>query len=275
MSIVIENSSTHETSPSPASLAPVTSADVSGYHRDGYLILRQFFDPALIQQISDEAISLLIERRDLIDTNNLRCRFQPHHQNGECLFETFDPVIDLSPACKMIARDQRLFQVLEMLYGEPAALFKDKLIFKPPGAKGYGIHQDYIAWKNFPRSFLTVLVPIDPCSPENGSTELYAGLHHDGPLTPEDGAYHELTIDHLRGVEPLKLSLAPGDIAIFGGFTPHGSGPNASNVWRRQLYLSYNALSDGGDQRSAHYATFQSWLKERYAEYGKTETYFR
>ena len=40
-------------------------------------------------------------------------------------------------------------------------------------------------------------------------------------------------------------------------------------------YLSYNALSDGGEQRESHYAEFHEWLKDRYAERGKTNTFFR
>jgi hypothetical protein len=41
------------------------------------------------------------------------------------------------------------------------------------------------------------------------------------------------------------------------------------------LYLSYNAASDGAEQREKHYAEFHLWLKDRYAEYGKTNTFFR
>ena len=50
---------------------------------------------------------------------------------------------------------------------------------------------------------------------------------------------------------------------------------NRSPTSRRLLYLSYNADSDGGDQREKHYREFHAWLKERYAEYGKTKVYFR
>ena len=41
------------------------------------------------------------------------------------------------------------------------------------------------------------------------------------------------------------------------------------------LRSSYNALSDGGEQRESHYAEFHEWLKDRYAEHGKTNTFFR
>jgi hypothetical protein len=44
---------------------------------------------------------------------------------------------------------------------------------------------------------------------------------------------------------------------------------------KRLLYLSYNADSDGGDQRDAHYREFGSWLKYRCDESGRTNTFFR
>ena len=41
----------------------------------------------------------LLQRTDLIDTRNLRCRWQNHVGTDECMFDAFDPVIDLSPLC--------------------------------------------------------------------------------------------------------------------------------------------------------------------------------
>ena len=49
---------------------------------------------------------------------------------------------------------------------------------------------------------------------------------------------------------------------------------NVSDGWRRQLYFSYNALSDGGEQREAHYTEFHRWLVKKYAEFDKHDTYF-
>src|SRR5262245_9192806 len=188
------------------------------YREDGFLVARGLFSPAEMALVSMEADRLL-GRDDLKDTNNLRCRWQDHVGTGECLFETFDPVIDLGPLCARIARDERLLAVLADLYGDEARLFKDKLIFKPPGCKGYDLHQDYIAWPSFPRSFLTVLVPLDPATRDNGCTIVYPGCHHQGYLSPADGNYHRLppeTVDEARAV---PLELAPGDVAVFGAFT--------------------------------------------------------
>jgi ectoine hydroxylase-related dioxygenase (phytanoyl-CoA dioxygenase family) len=87
--------------------------------------------------------------------------------------------------------------------------------------------------------------------------------------------YHQLPDDAVDLSRGVVLDLAPGDIAVFSGYTPHRSGPNRSSQWRRLLYLSYNAVSDGGEQRDRHYAEFRTWLQDRYAEHGRTSTFFR
>ena len=254
--------------------ALTTDGQRAAYERDGFVVVRSMFDPEEMRDAAAEADRLLTDCERLKSVKNLRCRWQDNVFTGECTFETFDPVIDIGPVCKRLALHPRLLSVLGDLYGEPACLFKDKLIFKPPGVKGYGLHQDWIAWDGFPRSFLTVLAPFDPADRDNGCTVVYPGYHHAGSLTPPDGHYHELPAGTVDESKAVPLILEPGDVAVFGGFTPHRSDPNLSDRWRRQLYLSYNALSDGGDRRSAHYREFHEWLRTKYAEHGKTDTYF-
>jgi hypothetical protein len=243
------------------------------YEESGFLIRRSVFSREEMRSV-DQAARRLLDREDLIDKQNLRCRFQGNCSGGDCVFETFDPVIDLCPALRALALDSRILELLAEIYGQEACLLKDKLIFKPPGALGYGLHQDYIAWPSFPRSFLTVLVPIDATNEQNGCTEVFAARHRQGALSPEDGDYHELSEDLVRGAGGVLLELEPGDLAVFGGFTPHRSGPNRSEGWRRQLYLSYNSISDGGDRRTEHYREFHRFLRRKYAEYGLVDTYY-
>jgi ectoine hydroxylase-related dioxygenase (phytanoyl-CoA dioxygenase family) len=243
------------------------------YEELGFVVARGLLDGGTIERARGEALALH-ERRELISPRNLRCRFQASRATGESTFETFDPICDLSPATRALAEDGRLLALLGELYGEPAALFKDKLIYKPPGCPGYGLHQDWIGWPGFPRSFLTVLAPLDAATRDNGCTIVYPGYHRTGALSPEDGQYHELAPDSVDEARAVPLELQPGDVAVFGGFVPHRSHANLSSSWRRQLYLSYNRLSDGGDQREAHYREFHRWLRDRYATQGSTDFYF-
>jgi hypothetical protein len=259
--------------PPPVTITAARPDRARAFDEHGFVLVRGLFDAAAVGRALDEAEGLH-GRHDLISTRNLRCRWQANTRDGECQFETFDPIIDLSPACAALAHDGRLLGLLAELYGEPASLFKDKLIYKPPGCPGYGLHQDWIAWPGFPRSFLTVLVPLEPADASNGCTIVYPGYHRGGSLSTEDGQYHQLPSEIVDEEKAVPLLLQPGDAAVFGGFTPHRSEPNRSEGWRRQLFLSYNKLSDGGEQRGKHYDEFHAWLRKRYAEHGKHDVYF-
>ena len=253
---------------------PSRSETRARYEDDGVVVARGLFPAETVAGLAADAARLL-ERHDLIDVNNTRCRWQNDAVTGECRFDCFDPVIDLSETCAGVARDPRLMALIADAYGEPGCLFKDKLIFKSPGTLGYKLHQDYIAWPSFPTSFMTAIVAIDPADAACGATEVFPGYHTQGCLTPADGKYRHLPEDAVDPARGVVLALQPGDVALFSGYTPHRSAANASTRWRRLLYLSFNRSSDGGDRRDAHYAEFRTWLGEQYAAYGKSETFFR
>ncbi len=249
------------------------SPEGARYQAEGYLCVRAVFGAEEVEALAAEA-DRLSGLSQLIHNNNLRCRWADHVDTGECRFDCFDPVIDLSPRIAEATRQPALLAVLAAIYGEPARLFKDKLIYKPPGAPGYDLHQDWLAWEGFPHSFVTVIVAIDAATCDAGATEVYPGLHTQGNLSPADGEFHRLKPEDVAGVEAVPLLLAPGDIAVFSGHLPHRSSANRSHHSRRLLYLSYNAESDGGDQRDMHYQQFQAWLRSKYAQHGRHGVYF-
>lgn len=256
-------------------IATSTSMELRGaWEQDGYVVLRGFFDVERILAAGQDANRVHEEHQSLVSTKNLRCRWQDNILTGECQFDAFDPIIDLSNEAESLARDPNLIDAISELYSEQACLFKDKLIFKFPGVKGYNLHQDWIAWERFPRSYLSVIVPLDESHADNGCTIVYPGYHHSGSMSPEDGCYHELSLDQVDESTAMPMELKLGDVAVFSGFTPHRSNPNLSGVPRRQLYLSYTRHSDGGELRDIHYREYIDWLQLKYAEYGKTETYF-
>ena len=255
---------------------PLSPAELDEYRRLGHVVRRRVFSAGEMAALRRESERLLTERSDLIDPCNLRCRYMPHVETGEKVFEVFDPVNDISPVCRDFTTDARLVALVESIYGEPACLFKEKLIFKPPGAMGYNLHQDIPRyWEGFPRTFLTVLVPIDAATRENGCTEVFSGYHHAFLSPPGRPDLYLLPDDVVDPRRRVKLVLEPGDVAIFHGLTPHRSEPNRSRAFRRTLYVSYNALSEGGDQRAAHYREFQERMRSHQASQGNDKTYFR
>ncbi|HZZ82564.1 MAG TPA: phytanoyl-CoA dioxygenase family protein [Gemmataceae bacterium] len=248
----------------PGAVPQTLSQDQVAFYKDeGYLILRSVFSLHEIAALGADADRVCRERTDLIDANNMRVRFKQHHQSNETIFEVFDPIADLSPVARAVTRDRRILDALHDLYGEPAELFKDKLIYKPAGATGATLHQDWIAWPDFPESFLTVLVAIDPFTADSGATEVFPRCHLQGYMSPKDGQHHYVELGELP-TQPVPLLLEPGDMAIFTCFTPHRSAANTSSIARRGYFISYNARSDGGDQYDKHYREFHDWLRDKY-----------
>ncbi|AMV33202.1 Phytanoyl-CoA dioxygenase (PhyH) [Pirellula sp. SH-Sr6A] len=252
----------------------LNEAAIRQYHEEGYLTLKQFFAPEKIEELGKDVDRVLVENRAILDPRNMRVRFKPHHATGANLLEVLDPIADLSPVAKSLTMDDRLLSVLFDLYGEPAELFKDKLIYKPPGALGASLHQDWIAWPGFPTTFLTVLVAIDPFTEKSGATEVYPRGHLNGTLSPMDGKHHVLSEEQME-CEPVSLVLDPGDIAIFGCMVPHRSSANTSDTSRRGYFISYNARSDGGQQYPKHYQEFHSWIRSRIPTGHEDRLYFQ
>jgi hypothetical protein len=245
--------------PAPILLAP---NQVDHYWDEGYLVLRHIFAPHEVAALADDVDRVLRERTDLVDPHNMRVRFRPHWQTGEPVFEVFDPISDLSPVAHSIAHDPRLLEALHELYGEPAELFKDKLIYKLPSSTGTALHQDWISWPGFPESFLTLIVAIDPFTADSGPTEVFPRLHQQGYLSAKDRQHHQLDAASMWS-EPVSLLLEPGDVAIFTCFTPHRAAPNTTGVTRRGFFISYNARSEGGQQYAKHYQEYHAWIRAK------------
>jgi hypothetical protein len=145
----------------------------------------------------------------------------------------------------------RLLDLLADCCGEPVVLFKDKINFKLPGGAGFADHQDAPAYVNFGiEHHLTVMVPVDPFTRENGCLEMALDasarvfLPHKADGTLEPGVMAGLA------VEPVLAD--PGDVIVFDAWVPHRSGPNRSPRPRRSYYLTYNPAS-AGDHRADYY----------------------
>src|SRR5579863_4441137 len=254
----------------------LSARELHEYGQTGFIIRRGLFAADEMAELVSECDRLLKDCADLIDPLNLRCRFMAHVETGGNLFEVFDPVNDISPVCQRFTRDSRLVAMVESVVGEPVCLFKEKLIFKPPGALGYNLHQDIPrTWAGFPRTFLTVLIPIDCATEENGCTEVFSGYHHEFMAPADRPDLYMLPDDAVDRSRRVKLLLEPGDIAIFHGLTPHRSDPNRSSRMRRAFYVSYNAQSDSGDRRAAHYREFQEKMRGHHASQGRENMYFK
>ena len=93
----------------------LTQEQVATYHRDGVLLVREAFDAYEVQELGDEADRILESHAHLLNENNLRTRYTPHHESGLPVFEKFDPFVDLSSVARMMVQDERIRKPLSAI----------------------------------------------------------------------------------------------------------------------------------------------------------------
>lgn len=167
--------------------------------------------------------------------------------------DRLDPVIDVSAEFATMSRDQRLRDVVGTFLGGKAQLFKDKFIAKPPGARGYGVHQDGAYWPGLgidPRRFLTAVLFLDDSTAEKGAIECAPGHHRQLLTEPESIADpDEAALGRFEVIEAKA-----GDLFLLHALTPHRSGPNRSGDMRRAILYTY-----GVDARTNLYSLYQQF----------------
>jgi hypothetical protein len=217
--------------------------------RHGWVWLRGFFDAAeraALGRWTDEIASWP-------ETPGRWMRYYERRGGtGEKMLARIENFMPYHGGLAEIFSGGRLLDLLADCAGEPVLLFKDKINFKLPGGASFAPHQDAPAYVDFGiEHHLTVMVPIDRFTPDNGCLEIARSacerkfLPHnpDGTLRPE-------VMDGLD-VEPILAE--PGDAIIFDAWVPHRSGPNTTAAPRRSYYLTYNPAS-AGDHRAEYYA---------------------
>ena len=244
--------------------APLTLAE--RYRDDGYVLVRGLFGADEVAAWVGECDRL--EASGVMHPDNLRT----HVLNSTRPPDRLDPVVDLSPVLHSLAGG--LAALAGELLGEEAALFKDKLIFKPPGMRGYLAHQDYAYWHWLPvppSALLTVLVALDGATVENGAVELFAGFHD--RLLTEEGRPADVP-DGVLPEHGFLAETAPGDVVVFHSLTPHRSGDNRTAAPRRQLFLSYSAARYG-DLYRRYYDGLQASVVAALPAEARSRAYFR
>jgi hypothetical protein len=216
--------------------------------RNGYLWLRGFLAP-------DEVTAVTRFTEEIAgwpDTPGRWMRYYEAGPDGARLLARIENFLPHHPGLDARFRGGRLAALLAELLGEPAVVFKDKINLKAAGGAGFAPHQDAPAYVDFGVDFhATVMVPVDPFTPENGALEMareaaqtaFLPQNPDGTLRP----------DVVARLDFVPVLARPGDVIVFDSYVPHRSGPNRSGGPRRSYYVTYNRAS-AGDRRAAYYA---------------------
>lgn len=243
------------------------------YQADGFITVGGLLTPDELGDLRGEA-DRLWDDRALFEAGNLRACARRTLDGGQ-VFDRLDPVNDLSPVFRRFSVDDRLMALARSAIGEDVRLFKNKIIYKPPGVLGYDLHQDlpYIPLDLPSDAIAIVMISIDAADAESGPVEFFPALHH--KVLP--GEVDEPRNVDFAAIDPengrLGLTEA-GDVIMFHSLTPHCSAANVSPNRRAFLYFTYVAARCG-DLTQEYYDRRFAELRKVAAEEKAAEPFFR
>jgi len=220
----------------------LTSEQVTQFDKDGYLVIKGFFNKNEISELEQKILDFA-KKRPEDWTKGKEMAYYETIKNNERVLARIEKYVDYHEDFRKIAYSEKIMACMEDLMGEPCLLFKDKINFKRPSGGGFKPHQDMQArWDDFASYFMNVMITTDDSSIENGCLEVAPNHHkrrligkYDAPLQGKD----------LEGMNFIPCPTLKGDVIFFDCFTPHRSKPNLSNKPRSNIYLTYNRVSEG------------------------------
>ena len=248
---------------------------ISEFKENGYLIVRNF-NP--IERV-DEARS----RFDRLFQGDFETGLQPDEWNwrlgtsDESLTRQICNGWKSDRAVARLVLDEQVGQTCAELMGWPGTrINQDNVIWKPPGAREVGFHQDdtYQEWVE-PPSMVTCWMALEATRREGGTIEYVRHSNH-WPLQTRKFAFHapddyhealKYTARHL-GIQEYRIDpieVDAGDVVFHHGKTWHGSGLNSSGKPRRTV-VSHCMSSD-----SRYHPENVGPIYSRYRRYGSTE----
>ncbi|MDQ6814855.1 MAG: phytanoyl-CoA dioxygenase family protein [Bacteroidota bacterium] len=234
----------------------LTQLQIKQYHKDGFLVLKNFCNKQEIEKLYSVAIDDDAMRKNAMDLND---------QTGKKtrLSLWFTPGNDVFG---YLTRSERMIQSITPLLDSnaPVCHFHSKLMQKEPKVGGaWEWHQDYGYWyKNqfmFPDQLVSVMIALTQATIENGCLQVIKGSHKLGRVNhgfagEQVGADMVMVENALKTMELIYCELEPGDALIFHSNLLHRSEANLSDHPRWSVISCYCSQSN-----IAYNETSTSW----------------
>ena len=217
---------------------------IEEFNNNGFLISDKFIEPKYVDKLRDRFMPLFngdFETGIEPDEFNWKFGRDPENVTRQiCNAWKSDKLIKNFVCHKIIGRCCSF-----LMNWKGAKLLQDNVLWKPPGGKTLGYHQD-AAYDNWivPQTMFTCWMSLDYTSKKTGTLEYIKGSHKWG-LQPPKGVFHspddykkELNIfakKNNKKIEIVYVEVPAGGVAFHHGYTWHGSGVNNSKDHRRAI----------------------------------------
>ena len=245
-----------------SAVLPLESRDyVQHYWDHGYAVVRGVFsqqEMLLAQAESQRIYAEGLKHHATWRHKNLLFEILPESYAGKRTMVQAHWYAWISPFFEKMRRDPRVLALMEPLLGRDIRQVAQQLHWKPPGVAqrtGYRFHQDLRfrerrdVYRDLMTSYINTGLAIDPATRANGCLQVFPGSHKLGYLGLSDdaggtimkGVTHEQELVNagLDLSSKVNLELEPGDLALWGLLTVHGSEGNTSDKDRAFAIQSY------------------------------------
>lgn len=224
----------------------ITSEQIARFREDGFLSVDKLLDERAVQAARDAFEPLFrgqFERGILPDEVNwTEGKSDPTFTRQICNGWKASAII-----ASIVLREDIGRAIAALAGWQGTRILQDNLIWKPPGARPLGYHQDsaYHPWLA-PQAMVSCWIALDETTAEGGTMELVRGSHKWNLRAP-DGEFHgpsdyQLAMRRAAAAENRIPEVVPivvpaGGGSFHHGGTWHGSGFNTSQRPRRALVV--------------------------------------
>jgi ectoine hydroxylase-related dioxygenase (phytanoyl-CoA dioxygenase family) len=213
----------------------VTDEQVACFDNDGFVVLEDQLDPALVQQVTDE-LDAYEARVDAFLRTQADERVMIA-ESGAITFTTH--LVAQSELARTFATHDVFVDLCADLLVPDVDMYWDQAVYKKPEKpRRFPWHQDNGYTFIEPQQYLTCWVALTDATVENGCPWVAPGVHRMGTLAHRyiDPLGYECF------AEPPAKVAAPvraGGIVVFSSLTPHMTGPNVTDAVRKAYILQY------------------------------------
>src|SRR5437868_4720588 len=219
---------------------------IADFHRDGYVLVRNFCSELETDRLYKTAIEDDAMRKNALDLNDLsgkKTRLSLWFTPGNDVFG-------------YLTRSEKMINSVTQLLDSdaPVCHFHSKLMQKEPKVGGaWEWHQDYGYWyKNeflFPDQMISIMIAITEANKANGCLQVIRGTHKMGRIEhgfsgEQVGASQHYVDLALKTMEHVYVELNAGDALFFHSNLLHRSEANTSDKPRWSLISCYNRASN-------------------------------
>jgi len=228
------------------STTALTPQQIASFHKDGYVIGKNFLTPAAVEKLYSTAIG-----DNTMENNAINVTDQTGKNSKLSLW--FTPGNDVFG---YLTRSESMVNGVAALLDSdaPVCHFHSKLMQKEPKVGGaWEWHQDYGYWyKNqfmFPDQLISVMVALTPANKQNGCLQVIKGSHKLGRINhgfagEQVGADMVMVNNALQTMDLVYVEIEPGDALFFHSNILHRSEANLSDHPRWSIISCYASQSN-------------------------------